>query len=84
MNMKCDVCGVEGQPIPIVARTGDIVQVCQQGHFEGMVVHAYSGLLHRMVGDPGDNLLPVNCLLWFPEGWVPSLWNRLWAKGGRA
>ena len=77
---RCDICGEWKIPhyyIPVYCKTGDIVRVCKHGHFEGQAIHAFTNMPCEMTGDKS-----LDALIWFPEGYVPQLWDRFWNGRG--
>jgi len=75
---NCSVCGdFRSDHVPIWCVSGDIVLVCRHGHFEGTATNAWTGMPHEMTGDKS-----LDALIWFPEGYVPQLWDRFWNGRG--
>ena len=69
--MQCDICGKGGDLVSVFAATG-LVRVCRHGHFEGEIQDAWTGMFIHMTGDK-----PTDALVWFPEGYIPSLRHKL-------
>ena len=76
--MQCDICGRWGHETPLVGIgvcTGDVIMVCRSWHFEGKTVDAHTGMTTHLHGPK-----PLDALVWFPEGYVPSMKYGLWNK----
>ena len=75
---KCDICGnADGNTVYAYCITKDLVKFCRHGHFEGELIEATTNMPVQVTGDK-----PIDALIWFPEGYVPQLWDRFWNGRG--
>ena len=74
--VTCSICGRRADDlVQVMTVTGDLLRVCRHGHFQGVNIHPFAGIRIHMTGPK-----MLDSLLYFPEGFVPSMKRDLWAE----